>query len=239
MKNDLIKSVHDLEEKSESIGRRDFIKKAGIAGLALAGLGSLGGCARVYRAHPEVHLDFDVNSHKQYDSGPIPIRTIEDFLLSGEEIYGMRLTWPVDKHYIKRKRQANPMFLEDLKKGKSLFKKAYSWKRLMDAEYTGKTNFPNYFFYINIREKENSSETEKRIKILKDYIESLERAGKVFPIANGGRTPTIGRIYSKNNFICSIFTTRHFINEAHKNENTARLEHYQKKRGLTLHWKNG
>ncbi|NLA40294.1 MAG: twin-arginine translocation signal domain-containing protein [Smithella sp.] len=237
MKNDLIKSVYDLEEKSEGIGRRDFIKKAGIAGLALAGLGSLGGCY-VRVAHENVTKDFDVNSHKQYDSGPIPITKIEDFLLSGEELYGMRLTWPEDRHYMKLKRQANPMFLNNVKSDGSLLKKEHSWKRLMNAEYTGKTNFPNYFFFVEFTELENEENAKERIKEIKPIIENFKFGDSFIYSYKKGINPT-KRIYSRDNFVGSIATTRNFINEAHKNENIARLELYQKKRGLILHWKDG
>ncbi len=237
MKNDLIKSIYDLEEKPENIGRRDFLKKAGIAGLALAGLGSLGGCFRAYRAPPEVHLDFDINSHKKYDSGPISTTKLEDFLLSEEEIYGMRLAWPVDKLFFKLNIEENPSFFLNIEKNGRKKYPNFSWKRAMDAEYKGKTNFPDNYFYIVMQEYNNPKEAAMNVEALEKKIEYMKfnKTNRTHQI----NLSPIRRLYSRDNFVGVVLIADYFINESHKNENTARLEHYQKKRGLTLHWKNG
>lgn len=253
MKNDLIKSVYDLEEKSESIGRRDFIKKAGIAGLALAGLGSLGGCA----SGKFMGLDYnryDFNQIAQrYKDAPISVNKMEDFLLSEEELGTMTLTWPFDRVRLGRF-DSNPLKGDSQKYSFQNEFRTPSCTKWLLAEYIGKTHYPLYNFNILI----NKFATEKDFfvgeeKIKKWFLEreSIHREIQESVASSKKRKLSIERLkewhtkrkpcygeyifFSKYPFISKIETGL-FLDKEHKYEHISRVNLYQAKRGLKTVW---
>ncbi len=262
MKNDLIKSIYDLEEKPENIGRRDFLKKAGIAGLALAGLGSLGGCAT---SIPVKIGNIDYNYYdlvkiaREYETGKrqvIPINSLEDFALSGEELGGMTPAWPQDRTILGRISD-NPF------KGNSNFysPQKYSPQKVFNTslpeewsitEYTGRTDYPHYQFFLFVDKFKSTQEfldAEKKMKNwfferkeihqeIKKIINSPEDISpKKWDEWHNRRAPFHEEyfIISKEPFIARI-GKGFSLTEKKQTEHLSRLNLYQKKRGLDLVW---
>lgn len=229
MKNDLIKSVYDLEEKSEGIGRRDFIKKAGIAGLALAGLGSLGGCAHVDRTK----YDYDAITRK-YEKNPIQIHSLDDFALSGEELGEMRFSKGLERNRI-------PSMAENPLKGKG---NSYPLQeRKVDAplceewllsENVGQNWSPWYtisIFARKFKSKEESKLTEEKLKNM-DQLE-IEYIEKMLKYGFQTKHKISFNIFSKHPFIVE-FVTGGLIYSGRGWEHAKRTLLYQKKRDLNL-----
>lgn len=231
MKNDLIKSVYDLEEKSESIGRRDFIKKAGIAGLALAGLGSLGGCAHVDKTN------YDYRSFVlRYENNPIQINSIDDFALSGEELGWMRPCMGLEKQRIPRgspnplKGKKNEYPLEERKNDYPLCEE---W---LLAENVGRNSVPWYTIGIFARKFKSDKEfLEAKQKISEtsfSEIEHLARSITYHPKSYAARNKSkiSFNIFSKSPYIVEFASEEKKTNRT--TEHAIRTKLYQKKRGL-------
>jgi hypothetical protein len=264
MKNDLIKSIYDLEEKPENIGRRDFLKKAGIAGLALAGLGSLGGCALTPNLDVNLKVagrdfnkyDFDAIA-REYETGKrqvIPINSIDDFALSGEELGWMRLSEGTEKRRRTSLFDSNPLKGNDdrFNLGKKMIEDFPNCQEWFLAQYEGRTNYPRYPFDIFVNKfssEEGFLKAKKKIINLfneihplhKEIIESLKipekRDFQKYKKWNLKRKPYWGELnfFSQFPFIVGIDSYFH-ENTLQKREHLSRINLYQKKRGLDLVW---
>jgi len=233
MKNELIKSFYDITEQPEGLDRREFLKKAGLAGLALAGLGaglgSLGGCAHVDRT------DYDYNAiAKNYESNPIQIRGIDDFALFGEELGEMRFSKGLEKGVI-------PLSSENPLKGRT---NEYPLPdRKMDAplceewlfgENVGKNWYPWYRITVFARKfnsKEESLIVEEKIKNMPfskvKYLAERLHYGRAPPY----REEASFNIFSKHPYIVE-FVTGGLLFSGKGGEHVLRTRLYQTKRGL-------
>jgi hypothetical protein len=97
-KNNIFKYILSTE-MIQNPERREFLKAAGLMGLALAGgavgLSSLNACAYV----DYTRYDFNAIAER-YTSNPIQINSIDDFALSGEELGTMRPCKGAEKNRI-------------------------------------------------------------------------------------------------------------------------------------------
>ncbi|PKN68925.1 MAG: hypothetical protein CVU54_12505 [Deltaproteobacteria bacterium HGW-Deltaproteobacteria-12] len=233
MKNELIKSVYDLKDQSENYNRRDFLKKAGMAGLALAGLGSLGGCAHVDRTN------YDYNAiAKRYESNPIQINSIDDFALSEEELGWMRSCEGFEKVRI-------PFSKENPLKGKSNEYPLQERKgdtplceEWLLAENVGKNSAPWYTIKIFARKFKSEEDYLKMIEKIKKMpfleLEHLERQ-LVYGLesyATKTRRKITFNIFSKSPFLVEFTSEGRDSNRTM--EHAARTKLYQEKRGLNF-----
>jgi len=219
----------------QTFERREFLKKAGLAGLALAGLGaglgSLGGCAHVDRT------DYDYNAiAKNYESNPIQIRGIDDFALFGEELGEMRFSKGLEKATIPLssdnplKGRANEYPMKERKADIPLCEE---W---LLGENVGKNWYPEYSITLFARKFKSDKESlivEEMIKNMSfsevEYLsERLHYGGKAPP---SSRHKSSFNIFSKPPYIVE-FVTGSLLFSGKGGEHVLRTRLYQTKRGL-------
>lgn len=179
MESGLIRSVYDLDKQPEELlGRRDFLKKAGVVGLALAGgAAGLSGCGaslpiKILGRDFEKY-DFDAIA-RRYENNPIKINSIDDFALLGEELGWMRLCEWTEKTII-------PLFGKNPLKGNKdtmkensdiyfLARGTNSPEEWFFAEYTGRIHYPHYALAI----------LANRFRSEKDCLEAGEVRKKIY-----------------------------------------------------------
>ncbi|MDD3861888.1 MAG: twin-arginine translocation signal domain-containing protein [Candidatus Gracilibacteria bacterium] len=249
------------------MSRRDLLKRAAGAGLALTGLGGLVGCALT----PNLDLDLkvagrDFNKYdfdaiaREYETGKrqvIPINSIDDFALSGEELGWMRLSEGTEKRRRTSLFDPNPLKGNDDRFNLgSMIKGFPSCKKWLLIQYEGRTNYPRYPLDIIVNQfnseenylfaKEKLAtwflETKIPTKELKDSLKKKIKF-KLERLNNWGelRKPysKITGMFSIKPFLISIQNPWYIfsnINGEQEQEQISRLNLYQKKRGLDLVW---
>ncbi|MDD3861889.1 MAG: twin-arginine translocation signal domain-containing protein [Candidatus Gracilibacteria bacterium] len=264
MQNSLEEIAYKPAERNEGISRRNFLRTAAGAGLALTGIGGLVGCALT----PDLDVNFkiagrDFNKYdfdaitREYETGKrqvIPINSIDDFALSGEELGWMRLSEGTEKRRRTSLFDSNPLKGNDdrFNLGRKMIENFPICQEWFLIQYQGRTNYPRYPFDIFVNkfssEKEFFEATTK-IKYLfsnlaslhKEVIESLEipekRSVKKYKEWSSKRKPYMGELifFSQFPFIVGIDSYFH-EDKNQKREHFSRMKLYQKKRGLDLVW---
>jgi len=241
-------SLNNLEyiaEKLESptqISRRGFLAGLGAVGAAITGLSGCG----LFLIPAEHRVPYDFNAHKKYDSGPILVNKLEDFLLSGEELAGMKLAvWGERKGFGRLTGLKNPNtflssesnpFIENPSRRKGGYCIGYSTienkevpicEKSLLADYIGITDYPLYSFAVAVSEFDSP---KKALIVAEEYPSVLRETHIKFK--------TNASLYTKDKYLCVIVTALGLNPNVPEPENSSRLQLYQKKRGLKLHWKS-
>lgn len=219
------------EDYVQNPGRRLFLKKAGLASLAIAGAGILGGCAMLPNADMDIQFagrdfkKYDFNEvAKRYEGNPIPINSIEDFALSGEELGWMRLSEGGEKILIPYF-ESNPHQEKSNKYSFVVGKGSPVVEECLFAEYMGRIHYPKYGMFILSNKFQSEKDCLEAEKILK------ERRKLSYLSSHKSRT------FSRANFMAEI-STGNFLNETQKQDYLSRVNLYQNKRGLDVIWSN-
>ncbi len=208
----------------QSPKRRAFLKNAGLVGLVLAGgaaLGGLSGCTLLPNFDVDLQIagrdfkkyDFDEVA-KRYENAPIPINSLDDFVLSGEELGWMRLAEWTEKQNIP-KLGPNPLKEKSDKYSLGKVQKAPLCEEWLLAEYTGRMHYPNYRIGI----------IANRFKSKEDCLEAQEKLKEWHKKTNFHYK---FRIFSKEDFMV-IFSMGGFIDEAQRQEHLGRANLYQRR----------
>lgn len=245
----------------ENPQRRVFLKQAGLAGLAVATGGVLGGCALTPNFDVDAQIagrdfkkyDFDAIA-REYETGRrqvIPVTSIDDFALSGEELGWMRLAEMGEKNLI-------GVFNSNPLKGTSdkwdLVKRiggsplCNEW---LLAQYMGRTNYPVYEMSILANKFPSEEDFFKARENLKNWFNSRYSLDKEIKRTWGSnemdpkkfkewflkRAPYNGEaiVFSKGKYLVSVASLM-LTNYSHKQEHFSRMNLYQKKRGLDIVW---